>query len=131
MNARVHAVEQQMTLDFEPSLVERHKSALDCVRQSAYTHRNPLKTIAADMDLSESELSRKLAQNPNDTRRFTLDDLEHFIQATGDTTQILYLAAKYLADQQMLKQAAMHKLMRELPDVLELVKTVMAVTGGE
>ncbi len=122
----VKTYDSQLTLDFEPSLVERHRTCLDCVKQSAYTHRNPLKTIAADMDLSESELSRKLAQNPNDTRRFTLDDLESFVTATGDTTPILYLAAKYLADQNALKQAAMQQLMRELPDVLALVKTVMA-----
>lgn len=89
----------QMSLDFDASLVERHKTCLDCVRQAAYTYRNPLKTIAADMDLSESKLSRKLAQNPNDTRHFNLEDLERFIVATGDTTPILYLVGKYLADQ--------------------------------
>lgn len=121
----------QLTLDFEASLVERHKTALDCIRQVAYTHRNPIKTIAADMDLSESDLSRKLAQNPNDSRRFTLDDLEAFIQATGDTTPILYLAAKYLADSEQVRQAAMQKLMHQLPDLLALVQTAIAEQGTE
>lgn len=115
----------QLVLDFEPSLVERHRAALDCVRTCAYSNKLPLKSIAADMDLSESDLSRKLSQNATDTRRFTLDDLELYVQATGDTVPIQYLAAKYLADQQQLKQAAMNQLMRELPDVLALVRTVM------
>ena len=65
----------QMSIDFEPGLAERHQSALDCVRECAYTHRHPLKTLAANMDLSQSELSRKLGHNPDDPRRFTLDDL--------------------------------------------------------
>jgi hypothetical protein len=121
----------QLTLDFEPSLVERHKTAVDCVRQCVYTHRNPIKTIAADMDLSESELSRKLAQNPNDTRRFTLDDLESYVQTTGDSTPIMYLAAKYLADQNMLKQAAVNRLLREFPEFMALMKTVLNETGTQ
>lgn len=121
--------ELQLTLDFEPSLVERHKTVLECVKQCAYTHRNPLKTIAADMDLSESDLSRKLTQSPNDSRRFTLDDLETFIQATGDTTPIVYLAAKYLADSNQVKQAAMQRLMHQLPDLLALVQTMVTEQG--
>jgi len=56
----------QMTLDFEPGLIERFPTLLDCIRTGAYTNRNPLKTIAADMDMSQSDLSRKLAGNPDD-----------------------------------------------------------------
>lgn len=123
MNRR--SSDSQLTLDFEPSLVERHKTCLECVRQSAYTHRNPLKTLAADMDMSETDLSRKLSQNPNDTRRFTLDDLEAFVSASGDTTPILYLAVKYLTDRQVVKQAAIDKLMADLPNVMALIKTVI------
>lgn len=122
MNRRTS--DSQLTLDFEPSLVERHKTCMDCVRQTAYTHRNPIKTIASDMDLSESDLSRKLAQNPNDTRRFSVDDLENFVTTTGDTTPILYLAVKYLTDKQVVRQAAVDKLMADLPGVMALIKTV-------
>ena len=115
----------QLSLDFDVSLVGRHKTCLDCVRQVIYANRMPLKTIAADMDLSESELSRKLSQNPNDTRHFNLADLENYIATSGDTTPILYLAGKYLADPQVLKQAAIQKLLKELPDMMAMLKTVM------
>ncbi len=40
----------QLTIDFTPGLTERHGSLLECVRERAYAHRNPLKTIASDMD---------------------------------------------------------------------------------
>lgn len=119
----VHST-NQLTLDFQPGLAERHDSLLACVRQCAYTHRNPLKTIAADMDQSQSELSRKLAGNPDDPRRFSVDDLEKFIQATGDITPVLYLVEKYLADEEAKQRAAHQQLAKMLPDVLALIKTV-------
>ncbi|MHA7916028.1 hypothetical protein [Alloalcanivorax xenomutans] len=48
------------------------------------------------MDYSPSDLSRKLAQNPDDSRRFTLDDLEKYIEVTRDIQPVLYLVEKYL-----------------------------------
>jgi hypothetical protein len=56
-----------------------------------------MKAIAADMDYSPSDLTRKLSQSPKDSRRFTLDDLETYIDVTGDTQPVLYLVEKYLA----------------------------------
>lgn len=112
----------QMTLDFQPGLTERFPALLDCVRQSAYTHRNPLKTIAADMDMSQSDLSRKLAGNHDDPRRMSVEDLEKFIVATGDVTPIYYLVEKYLADHEATQRRAMGELARQLPDILALIK---------
>lgn len=122
MNSVVSGTAHQMTLDFQPGLAERHASALDCVRECVYTQRNPLKTIAADMDLSQSELSRKLSGNPDDSRRFTLDDLERFIAATGDVTPIYYLVEKYLEDDSVKQQRAMVELVKMAPQLAALVK---------
>lgn len=115
---------KQLTLDFEPGLAERHDSLLSCVRQCAYTSRNPLKTIAADMDQSQSELSRKLSGNPEDPRRLSVDDFERFLAATGDMTPVLYLVEKYLADAEAKQRAANQELAKMLPHVLALIKTV-------
>lgn len=122
MNSVVSGTAHQMTLDFQPGLAERHASALDCVRECVYTQRNPLKTIAADMDLSQSELSRKLSGNSDDSRRFTLDDLERFIAATGDVTPIYYLVEKYLEDDSVKQQRAMAELVKMAPQLAALVK---------
>ena len=124
----VHST-SQLTLDFEPGLAERHDSLLACIRQCAYTHRNPLKTIAADMDQSQSDLSRKLAGNPDDPRRFSVEDLERFIRATGDTTPIIYLVEKFMADEEAKQKAANQQLAKMLPDVLALIRTVMHKDG--
>jgi len=112
----------QMTLDFTPGLAERHASLLDCVRECAYTNRSPLKTVAADMDMSQSELSRKLSGNPDDSRRFTLEDLERFIVSTGDVTPIYYLVERFLEDEALKQQRAMSELLKLAPQLSALIK---------
>jgi hypothetical protein len=116
----------QLTLDFEAGLTEKHPHLLDCVRASAYTHRNPLKTIASDMDMSQSDLSRKLSGNPDDPRRFSVDDLERFIVATGDVSPIYWLVAKYLQDEKVKHDRALEELARQLPDLLALIAAATA-----
>jgi len=116
----------QLTLDFQPGLAERHSTALDCVRECIYTHRNPLKTVAADMDMSQSELSRKLSGNPDDSRRFTLDDLESYIKTTGDATPIYYLVEKYLEDEAVKQQRALSEILKIAPQLAALIKQVGA-----
>lgn len=116
----------QLTLCFEPGLVERYPTAMDVVRRVAYGHPHPLKTIAADMDMSQSSLSRKLTQDPDDPRRFSVDDLEAFVKATGDVTVIEYLAAKYLQSDESRRAgaiAAAETLLRELAAVLPTLRS--------
>lgn len=87
----------QMTLNFEPSLPDRFPTL-----RAYIAHRTPLlaksaKTIAADMDMSPSTLSRKLNPTEGDTQRFNLDDLEAYLDSTGDAPAVIeYLAAKYM-----------------------------------
>ena len=126
MTTVVSGSSHQMTLDFQPGLAERHATALDCVRECVYTQRNPLKTIAADMDMSQSELSRKLSGNPDDSRRFTLDDLESFIDSTGDVTPIYYLIEKYLEDATVKQQRALGELIKMAPQLAALIKQASA-----
>lgn len=88
--------ENQLTLNFDRAIVDAYASCREYVQYRAHHQRKQMQLIAADMDLSPSDLSRKLAQSPNDSRRFTLDDLEDFVTVTGDKEAIIYLAAKYL-----------------------------------
>lgn len=124
----VHATKPQLTLDLEPGLVERFPTAMDCLRASVYAGRAPLKTIAAEMDLSASTLSRKLAQDPDDPRRFSVDDLEHYIKATGDTAVVEYLAAKYLQSDESRRLQAVNTVARLLPELASLMATLK---GGQ
>lgn len=114
----------QHTLNFEPGLAERWKTLKSCVRGRVYGNGKPLKAIAADMDLSESDLSRKLGENPNDPRNLTCDDLEAYILKTGDTTPIVYLVEKYAINLEAKQAYAAAELARQLPEIIALARTL-------
>jgi hypothetical protein len=116
----------QLTLDFEPGLTDRHTTCLAVVKQGAYTHRNPLKTLAADMDMSLSELSRKLGDNPNDVRQFTLNDFEVYLEKSGDLDPIYYLIEKFLTDEDVKQRRALNQLAKQVPNLMALLKQVNA-----
>ena len=87
----------QLTLNFDPGLPERFPSLREYIAFRSSVNQKPAKSIAMDMDLSPSMLSRKLHPNEGDTQRFNVDDLEHWIQASGDAASVVeYLSAKYL-----------------------------------
>lgn len=81
-----------------------------------------MKAIAADMDLSESELSRKLSDNPSDPRNLSCDDLERYIKETGDVTPVFYLIDKYAVNQDAKRAFAAAELAKALPGILALAK---------
>lgn len=114
---------QQLTLNFEPGLAERHRTLKACVRERIYGQGQPLKIIAADMDLSETELTRKLSDNPNDTRNLNCDDLEAYIARTNDVTPIYYLIEKFAVSTEAKQAFAAAELAKMLPQLLALAKT--------
>ena len=86
----------QLTLNFKPGVSDAFESCREYVQFRVFQIGKPQKAIAADMDYAPSTLSRKLAQSPSDSQRFTLDDLEAYMQTTDDTEPVLYLVEKYL-----------------------------------
>jgi hypothetical protein len=87
----------QLAIDFEPALPERFSTLREYIAHRVMVQAKPAKTIAADMDMSPSTLSRKLTPPDGDTHRFNVDDLEAYLQSTGDAAAILeYLASKFM-----------------------------------
>lgn len=112
---------RQMTLDLDRSLVSTHRSLRDCVAQGVY--KRGLKCVAADLDLSPGNLSVALSDDPH--RKFSVDDLEHYIQTTGDKTPIYWLVAKYLGDE----AAARDQAMSQVAELLQQLPAVLAAAG--
>lgn len=86
----------QLSIDFNPDITESYSTCVEYVQHRVHNIGRQQKSIAADMDLSPSHLSRKLAQSPSDSMRLTVDDLEKYMASTGDVEPIKYLAAKYI-----------------------------------
>jgi len=116
----------QLTLSFEPSIVERFESLEAFVAFRAQATAKPMKTQAADMDLSPSVLSRKLNPNEGDTSRFTLRDLESWLESTGEASSVIeYLAAKYLDSDKARQSRALSEaehLLKQLAILLPALK---------
>ena len=104
------ANQRQLTLPLDESLVPAHRSLRDCVAAGVY--RRGLKGVAADLDLSPGNLSVALSDDPH--RKFSVDDLEGYIQKTGDKTPIYYLVAKYLGDEAALRDQVLSQVLEHL-----------------
>jgi hypothetical protein len=85
----------QLTLNLEPSVVDRWETLREYVAHRVNLQAKHAKTIAADLDISPSTLSKKL--RGEDNNRFTVDNLEQYIESTGDVAAVVeYLATKYM-----------------------------------
>lgn len=105
-----------MTLELDESILS-HRSCRDVVASGVY--RVGLKRVAADLDLSPGNLSVALSDDPH--RKFSVDELERYVESTGDTAPILYLVAKYIDDLGATRDHALQKvvgMLQELPAML-------------
>ena len=112
----------QLTLTLEPGATARHRTLKDCIAQGVY--QRGVVAVAGKIDASPSHLSEALSSS--ERRKFDVDDFERYIQSTGDTAPILYLAARHLQDAATVQQQAMS----QLPGVLAQLQTLLAVAGA-
>lgn len=113
---------QQFELDFDGGLTQRFPEFRECVSASVSGCGRQLKAIAGDLDMSPSELSRKLANNPNDPVHFPAYRLPELIAATGDLMPIYWLVERFCDDADAKKRKSIDRLARLLPEIELLVK---------
>lgn len=116
---------QQLSLTFEPGLAQRSRCLRDHVAQRVYSFG--LVNAAGRLDLSPSRLTEKLAgvDSGGKSRGMTLDELEAFIEKTGDVTPVYYLADKYLRDPAVSQQEALAK----IAAIADVLPALMAAAG--
>lgn len=107
----------QLTLEFEPGLIDRYSNLLECVTAGVY--QRGLKRVASDLDKAPGNLSRELGGESD--RHFSVQALERYIQTQGDLTPIYYLIARYLGDQALAEGATMRRVEGLLAEVAALV----------
>lgn len=105
----------QYELRFDAGYTDRFPTFMDAIRHVVYGGKARPKNIAADLDLSQSELSKMISGLEN--RRFPVQRLDELIEATGDLTPVYWLVEKFcledaITDEQ-LKRALMESLERE------------------
>jgi hypothetical protein len=85
----------QLTINFEAGLAESFETCRELLSTRVHQQKKLMRYVAADMNMSPPKLSRKLNQPDGDTTRFTLDDFELWLGATGDLLPLHYLYEKY------------------------------------
>lgn len=118
-----------MTFNFEPALPERFSSLRKYIAHRVVLHRKTAKAIAADMDMSPSLLSRKLTAGADpddkDTQRFNCDDLEAYLESSGDAAAVIeYLAAKFLDSDEQRTARVVSRLEGVLPELLGMLASL-------
>lgn len=114
----INPAPHQLVLDFEPGLVERYRSARDCVAAGVY--QRGLKRIAMDLEMAPGNLSVQLSDDT--ARHFSLDAFERYLTQTGDMTPLHFLIEKYLADRSRKKEAALEQIQSLAPQLITLLK---------
>ncbi len=112
---------RQLSIEFAPGLTEQFPEFRDVVRASVYACGRQLKAVAADLDMTSSELSRKLANNPADPVHFPLDRLPELVEATGDKRPIYWLVEKFLEA----PEARQGRLVAEATDAVRKLTTLL------
>lgn len=111
--------QMQLTLDLDCGLTTRFSSVLEVVAAGVY--QRGLKRMAADLDEAPGNLSVQLSGDGQ--RKFGVDQMERYIQATGDKTVIHYLVAKYCGDASAAREEALERVQTMLGDLTQALTT--------
>lgn len=114
----------QMTLSLEPGLLQRYGTLRQCIQHCVLNDPRGLKAVAADVDLSTSELSRRLSPSPDDPRSLDVNLFVALMDSTGDHTPLRWLIARFIPDDTHRRAVAVQKLERMLPEIAAVLQEV-------
>ena len=105
-------------------VTEQFPNFQDVVYASVYScaTSRQFKAIAADLDMSPSELSRKLVNNPNDPVHFPLKRFPELLRATGDLRPVYWLMASFLENDESRQRRAVETIERYMPMIESALK---------
>jgi hypothetical protein len=118
---------RQVEINFEAGLTGQFPEFRDVVKASVYSCGRAFKAVAADIDMTSSELSRKLNDNPSDPVNFPLHLLPALIRATNDKRPIYWLIETFIEDDDVKRSRAVTQLSDMLPQLRALLKSA----GGQ
>lgn len=116
---------QQLSLMFEQGLSQHSRSLREHMATRVYARG--LVDVAGKLDMAPSKLTEKLAGSDSGgkTRGMTIDELERYIEKTGDVSPVYYLIDKYLRDPAVAQQEALAK----IAAIADVLPGLMAAAG--
>lgn len=111
----------QLTLELQPGLLQRYTTLRQCVYHTALNYSRGIKALAADLDLSESELTRRLNPSEADPRSCDVNLMVAVIEKTNDLMPLQWMMARFLRDEDTRRAAAIEQLAQVAPLILTLL----------
>lgn len=113
----------QLTLSLDPTLTQRFKTLRQCLHATVLRDPRGVKAVAADCDLSESELSRRLSpKSPDDPRSLDVDLMVEILASTGDFMPIDWLVSRFVPNDQHRRAAALQQFERLMTDAAGMLR---------
>lgn len=117
----MRVVAGSLTLDLEPDVLQRFPTLRDCVHWTVLNDPRGIKAVAADCDITISELTRRLSPSENDPRSLDVNLMVRVMRSTRDYTPIFYQMAEFLADDETKKREAVNELSKMMPRLAQLL----------
>jgi len=111
----------QFDLNFDAGLTDQFPNFDDVLHAIVYSGCRPAKAIAADLDLSQSMLTRMINQQDH-TVNFPARRLGELIAATDDRRPVYWLVEKFCQDSDAQARQNIAELAAMLPKLVALVE---------
>lgn len=121
----------QVSLELQPGLLRRYSTLRECVHHSVMNDPRGVKAVAADCDLSVSELSRRLSPSDGDPRSLDVDIFVRVMDSTKDLTPMHWLMARFLQDTDTRRRAAVEQLAQLMPHIATLLSDAGVTSAGK
>lgn len=112
----------QHSFDFTPGLTTQFPRLRDVLCAAVYGSRSGLKGVAADLDVSPSELSRMLNREQGDPRKLDVEDAVAIVASTGDTRPVQWMIERFLHNPEQQRATAAVQIAQMLPALAQLCK---------
>lgn len=109
----------QLSLNYDGGITAQFRTLTEVCAAAVYASRKGLSGVAGDLDMSPSDLQRRL--NPvDDSRPLTAEHADGIVLSTGDKRPVFWLIERHLQDPESRKAQAVEQLAALMPMLLEL-----------
>lgn len=111
----------QLTLELHPDIRTRFATLRECLHWTVLNDRRGIKAVAADCDVSMSELSRRMHPSDDDPRSCDVNLMVRVMHSTGDLSPLHWLMAEFLQDEETKRRSAVDQLSALMPQIATLL----------
>lgn len=112
----------QLTLELKPGLTQQYRSLREVVAAAVYQYRGGIGGVAQALDMSPSDLGRRLNHGDGDPlRNLDIDHLAQIIEATGDHRPIHWLIETFVPSDEQKRKSAVDQLSNLMPQIAALL----------